>query len=387
MGYLFGAIALLMLCGVVVYRKGGNMVALLLMNALLMGMAYCRLRPASDKPLPVTSSLVLHGREVYAQSGLSQPHRAVLEAMLLGDRSELTYEQKQLFRQAGAQHVLALSGMHLGILLALLSFLFLPFVRFSRWRWPSLFFVLLLLWSYTYMVGMPKSLLRASLMTSLFLVGRFSLRPTRGYELLGTVVLLMLLADPQCAFDIGAQLSVAAMVGLTCFYPVFARVLASSEPIAQYAHMPRKGNKLANLFRFCTVSLSAWMFTMPLVLYYFKQFQPWQPLASVVLIPITTLVLYGGVLLYVVVVCGWGVLSAYLVVGLDGLMQVQDVWLACCAALPMSNVSVHHVSLWHVALLYLFYAILWMLLRYRTPKILALSCLVGVVILLSFVLL
>lgn len=367
-----------------VFRRRGNPVLLILLNSFLLGALYCSVRSLGDeasypsdsmqvgssyqKTAHSPSSGVLQLEEYLSHTQMSETHCKVLNAMLLGDRSHLDGEQKQVYRQAGAQHLLALSGMHLGILLALLSVLFLPRVRFSRWRWPVLVCVLLLMWGYALMVGMPKSLLRAVLMSSLFLLAKFSLRPTRGYEILATVVLVMLVIDPLCAFDIGAQLSVVALVGLTCFYPALDGVLpfVREDLVGMTPFLLRH---LRSLSRFVFVSLSAWMFTMPLVLYYFHQFQPWQPVVSIVLIPITSLVLYGAVFVWVFCWVGCFCVANVLSVALDGLMDVQDVALYLSGSLPYASVEVPNVSLWHVILLYALFAELWVALRYRTLKV------------------
>ncbi len=367
-----------------VFRRRDNPVLLILLNSFLLGSLYCSVRTLGDeasyqqdsiqahssyrKTVHPPSSGVLQLEEYLTHTRMSEAHCKVLNAMLLGDRSHLDSSQKQVYRQAGAQHLLALSGMHLDILLALLSVLFLPRVRFSRWRWLVLGCVLSLMWGYALMVGMPKSLLRAVLMSSLFLVAKFSLRPTRGYEILATVVLAMLVIDPLCAFDIGAQLSVVALVGLTCFYPALDEVLPFvRDDLTGFT--PFLLRHLRSLSRFVFVSLSAWMFTMPLVLYYFHQFQPWQPIVSIVLVPITSLVLYGAVFVWVLCALGCLFLANALSVALDGWMDVQDAALQLSGSLPCANVEVPNVSLWHVVLLYALFAELWVALRYRTLKV------------------
>lgn len=370
-----------LLCMWLFYRKKQNVIPVLAVNSVLMGCLYCPLRQSVSED----SNDVAHlsSDSVFSSSGLSAEHQAVLKAMLLGNKSKLTKEQETMYRDAGASHLLALSGTHLGILLAILGVLMLPSVRFSRWRWVALAVILSLLWLYAFMVGLPKSLLRASLMATLFLLGKFSLRPTRGYEILGTAVLVMLLADPLCAFDIGAQLSVTALVGITCFYPALNGLLPDNQQI--YYSFPMFGRKLRErlswlqrkgcaLFRFFFISLSAWLFTMPLVAYYFHQFQLWSPLSGMLIIPLTSLVLYGGVVLLLLSFFSVGVAASFSVL-LDGLMDVQESVLQFFAGLPMSCVKLPDVSLWHVALLYLLFAELWVLLRHRSWKVLALATL------------
>lgn len=356
------------------YRRRANVLPLLLLNAFLLGLLYAQVRQSlsSDDGSP---SSVLSQHVSFRSTSLCPEHQAVLSAMLLGDRSQLSSDQRRLYRNAGVSHLLALSGTHLGILLTIFGVLMLPCVRFSRWRWPVFTFILFLLWGYALAVGLPKSLLRASLMTTFFLLGQFSLRPTRGYEILGTSVLFMLLLDPLCAFDVGAQLSVVALVGITCFYPVLDNLLPSQD-----FHVFMGWERLLySLLRFLFVSLSAWLFTLPLVVYYFCEFQPWQAFMGVVLIPVTSVVMYGGVLLLLVSACLGDTAIEFISSMQEFLMDVQESMLRFFASLPLASVKVSHLSLWHVALFYLVLAEMWVMLRYRSWKVLLLFLLAFVV--------
>lgn len=386
-------VGLLVMWGV--FQKKATPLPLFLLNSFLMGLLYYNVRTmdidgAQDEKsvsfvrnASPPSQSVLRLEEYLTYTQLTEEHRHVLNAMLLGDRSQLDKEHRQLYRRGGAQHLLALSGMHLGILLALLGILFLPRVRFSRWRWVVLSSVLLLMWGYLFMVGVPKSLLRAVLMSSIFLIGKFSFRPARGYEVLGTTVLVMLAIDPLCAFDIGAQLSVVALVGLTCFYPALDALLKTDAQSSVRATFRMPGF-VRSFLRFFFVSLSAWMFTMPLLLYYFHQLQPWQPIVSIVLIPLTSLVLYGAVFVWICCVTGCNALANGFSSVLDGLMNVQDEALHISSSLPLSNIEISHVTLWQVLLLYILFAIVWIALRYRTLKIQLLSFASGIFTILLF---
>ncbi len=372
--WLLGLLILGMLTMWMSYRMHHGIMAVFLLNSFLLGGVYghLRLQMGGGEKEMLNSQTVQRIEDTLARSHLSEEHKAVLNAMLLGDRNGLSKDQKSLFRNSGVQHLLALSGMHLSILLALLGFLLVPVVRFGRWRWPAFFLVVFLMWFYAYMVGMPKSLLRAVLMTSLFLLGKFSLRPTKGYDILATAVLFMLLVDPMCAFDIGAQLSVAALVGLTVFFPTL-------DGVVPFVSMKNEGKwfallrKIRQFLRFCFVSFSAWLFTLPLVLFYFHSVQLWQPLVSIVLIPFTSIVLYGGVAVILLGSFGCFTLQAHLSEVLDKMMDMQDGILSSFASLPMSNVYVPDVSWGHVVLLYLLFAELWVMLRYRSTRILLMS--------------
>lgn len=380
MGLLVGGLLL----SVVSYRQGASIELVVLTNFMLLSAGYTTVRlryftPPEEQPFvryhavkPV-SEKVLWIEQRLAQSELSPAHRAEMHAMLLGDRSSLTKQQRDAFRLAGAQHLLALSGTHLGILLTLISALVLRRVRYTRWRWPVLLATLALLWFYAAMVGMPKSLQRAALMATLFLLGRFSYRPTRGSDVLASTIFLMLIYDPLCAFDISAQLSVAALVGLVFIMPLLMQAM----PKLGLYDKEEMSWMACQVYQFgrwgwggLSVSLSAWLTTMPLVLYYFHQVQAWQILTSIVLVPFTSFLLYGGVLVMLCYGIGITWLGSWLSVSLDWLMQMHDKVLHAYGCLPLACIQTHPVSLWHVTLLYCMVVIIWVMLKYSDRRIL-----------------
>ena len=372
--------AILILLSYFLYQKDIRIWSVLLLSIFLFGNSYYKIRIGfshEEGNKPEVSEYVRHTEECLTRTHLSETHQRILSAMLLGDRKGLSYEQKAAFKNAGAQHLLALSGLHLGILTTLLYSLILHRVRFTRWRWPVLVVTLFLLWWYAFMVGLPKSLLRATLMYTLFIVGLFANRHTRGYEVLSSAVFLMLLFDPQCTQDIGAQLSVMALVGLTTFSAPLMGITLMPDHAGEYA--PPRYPWLQKLWCFACISFSAWLFTMPLILFYFKQLQIWQPLVSIVLVPYTSLLLHLGVLVVLLALAGFEFLLTPLSSLQDLLMDGFDRMLAFSASLPYSTVFLHDITFLHVILLYVLFVILGIALKYHSARIWllsAISCLV-----------
>ncbi len=364
------AMSILIALSFFLFHRDINSWYVLVLSIVVFGFTYSKLRAqlsneTTDRP-PV-SAYVIKAEKSLTRSRLSPEHQHVLSAMLMGDRQKLTQEQKLTFRNAGAQHLLALSGLHLAILTTLLYSLILRRARFTRWRWPALLATLFLLWWYAFMVGMPMSLMRASLMYTLFIVGQFSNRGTRGYEILSSTVFLMLLIEPQCAFDIGAQLSVAALVGLTLFAPVLSNITMMTDIADEYA--PPRFPWLQRLWSFVCVSFSAWLFTMPLIIYYFQQLQVWQPLVSTILVPATSILLHTGVVVVALSLLGSEILLTPLSILQDLLMDGFDWILSLAAALPYSTVNLQGISVLHVLLLYGLFAILGVALKYHSLRV------------------
>lgn len=309
-----------------------------------------------------------------SRSGLEERHVKVLNAMLLGNRKALDQEQKLRFRGAGVQHLLALSGLHLGIFIALLSYVYLRRARFSRWRWPALVATLALLWGYCLVAGMPQSLLRAMLMATLYYISLFSEGRAESSVNLANTLLIMLLIDPMALFDIGTQLSFSAVAALIWVYPSLRAIVpdtawGDSRGMAQ----------VRSLWSLLMVSVAAWLGTFPLCLFYFHQFQPWQPVVSVLLVPMTMLLLYAALFLFMISSVGLWLLARPLAIAVGWYMEGENAVLDYAAQLPYSTIVCQDIHLGHVALLYLILGILSTALR-STRKIMLLSIPVMVVV-------
>lgn len=246
---------------------------------------------------------------------------SILSALTLGEKSRLTTDTRQLFAETGVSHVLALSGLHLGILFSLLNLFVLRWIRNRAVYFVVNALCVVSLWLFVWMVGMPLSLLRAAWMFTLLQIGN-SLQRSRGSTLsnLAFAALVLLLASPLSLFDVGFQLSFSAVLGIVLFntyiwqrYPL--PVWSDFDPVyGNIAHARRHGLSARRVWRFYiiqksygffrqivypffTVSISAQLGTLPFILYYFHQFSPYALLANVVVIP-SAYMLLGGSLLF-----------------------------------------------------------------------------------------
>ena len=210
------------------------------------------------------------------KAGLSPSTLALCSALTVGQKDELRSETRQAYRMVGASHLLALSGMHLGIVYAFLYFVFIRGVRHTRWRWHALPLVLLCLWGYSLVAGMPVSLVRAALMLSIFTVISLMQYGTDPLHPLALSAIIILLIVPTDLLSISFQLSFAAVFFLT----------------ALWAPLGERFPELPWAVRLLAVSCVAQIGTMPLTLYYFHQLPLLAPLLSLLLIPLTTFIIY-----------------------------------------------------------------------------------------------
>lgn len=219
--------------------------------------------------------------EVYREAGLRGEDLEFFAALTLGDQSGLSDELKEVYAGVGVSHVLALSGMHLTFLMGMLNVLLLNYCRSRRWRAVGVVLALLLIWGYTFLSGLPPSLVRATVMYSLMLAGSLLGRAGFSINSLALAAMLMLCVDPLLSYDVGFQLSFLAMAGILALCPRFLDL-----PLAR---RPWVGWVVQSLL----VSFAAQLFTIPLVAYRFGTFAPYSALATLLVSPVTALLIYG----------------------------------------------------------------------------------------------
>ena len=260
---------------------------LILLAWLLMGCcrasfcSYTQGEPAhltgiKEKAQAIQTTLV----ERLQRADLSPRTLALCAALSVGQKQGLDAETRQAYARIGASHLLALSGMHLGILYALLYWVLLRPLRFGRWRWLALPPFLLCVWGYTLVAGLPASLVRAAIMLSFFTIMLLYQYSTDNLHALALSAIVVLLASPQELMSLSFQLSYTAVFFL----------------LAVWAYLSDRCCRWSKVVRLLMVSVIAQAGTMPLTAYYFHQL-PWlAPLFSLILIPLTSLILYGSLL-------------------------------------------------------------------------------------------
>lgn len=255
----------------------------------------------------------------YALSGLEGETLAIVAASTLGDRSLLQRETRDLYSDAGAAHLLALSGLHLGILVGFLLSLLNGRLLLSRWRSGVGGLLLLFIWSYAFLAGLPTSLVRASSMMSVFVIASLLQRYGAPLQHLLLTGFCMLLLSPLYLFDVGAQLSFLSVAGILVVHRRLADWVQEHFHFGLYWLQRYHLSWPLTLF---SVSLSAQLFTLPLVMYYFHQFSPYTALFSVLFVPLTTVLIFCSmaVLLTSFLLPS---LSTLLSVGLSALVAVQ----------------------------------------------------------------
>jgi len=221
--------------------------------------------------------------------GLESQTIAVVSAMALGERRGIKRELRQLFADTGSSHLLALSGLHLGIIVGLFLQLMNGPLLLSRWRRLVGIALLAFIWMYALLAGLPTSLLRASLMTSIFVTACLLNRYGAPLQHLLLTAFTLLLWRPMYLFDVGAQLSFLSVLGILVLYRPLYMFFFSRW---RYKIFWMERYHLLWPFTTFAISVCAQAFTLPLVAYYFHQIPIYGAVISIILIPLTTLIIY-----------------------------------------------------------------------------------------------
>jgi competence protein ComEC len=202
-------------------------------------------------------------------------------AILLGNKGYLSTEVLMGFQGSGAMHVLAVSGLHVGIVMLLLSQFFQRFSRFlSRER--ALVLTILITFFYAGLTGFSPSVLRAAIMFSVVMLGQLMSRKTNSLNTLGLSALLLMLWNPLVVYDMGFQLSYLAMIGILTLY----------KPISRLFYI--KNKLVLKLWQGTAVGIAAQITTLPLTLYYFNQFANYFWLSNIAVMAFSGLILGIG---------------------------------------------------------------------------------------------
>ena len=283
---------------------------------------------------------------------------AVVAAMALGDKSQLTKELKDTYAVTGASHILALSGLHLGIIYTLLSLL----LSWRRWEVVSQIVIIVCIWQYVFLVGMATSVVRSAVMLTVYALLSLGHRDKMSVNTLAFAAIVMLLFNPRSLFDIGFQLSFMAVLSILLFVPLMENRHATWAPPTEQPYYWRKAiSGLANCLR---VSVAAQLGVAPLLAYYFGRFSTYFLVTNLIVLPAAYLILYGSLLMLLV---PWPPLSNSVI----GIVDLLNNLLTRINRWPLASIEGLHPSVFQVLLCYAIIACLFLMLiiwQGRRPK-------------------
>ena len=209
---------------------------------------------------------------------------SVINALLLGQRQDISKDLISDYSNAGAIHILAVSGLHVGIILLILSFLFKPLERFRNGKLIKSLLIICILWMFAFIAGLSASVIRAVTMFTFLAIGNaFQSKKVTEFSLI-TSMFFLLLFKPLFLFDVGFQLSYLAVFGIIWVQPKLYGIWKPKVKLLDY------------FWQLVTVSIAAQVGILPLSIYYFHQFPGLFILSNLVIIPFLGFILISGII-------------------------------------------------------------------------------------------
>lgn len=312
----------------------------------------------SGNPLVIFSQTMREKLYSYLEeNGVVGKQLQVGSALLLGLRENLDKDLIKSYSSAGAMHVLAVSGLHVGILYLLLSNLLNFFKKLRESRYIIAILLITILWFYALMTGLSASVMRSSTMFTFIIIGDKLLnRKVSIYNTLAVSAIILLIIDPYMIYQVGFQLSYAAVLGIVYLQPKLYKLLFFNNTILQ------------KIWAITCVSLAAQIATFPMSLYYFHQFPVYFFVSNLIVIPSAILIFYLGIGLFVV--APFGGLSLVIGKVLNFLLWILNEAIFFTERLAYSLIEEIAISITETYLLYLIIFLFLISIYYRRAKFL-----------------
>ncbi len=237
----------------------------------------------------------------------------IAEALLIGYKEDLDKDLVQAYSNTGVVHIIAISGLHLGLIYTVLLWLFdrMPYLKKSRHAKAVL--LITCLWLFALLTGAAASVLRSAVMFTIIVTGKYYFRRSPVYNSLAASAFILLCYNPYLLWDVGFQLSYCAVIGIVALQPfIYRKWFIANWPGRQ-------------VWAMTSVTLAAQVGAFPLCIYYFHQFPNLFLITNLVTVPLSTVILFGEILLIIIAVfytiAGWlGVAISYAIDGMNRLI-------------------------------------------------------------------
>jgi competence protein ComEC len=271
--------------------------------------------------------------------GITNDELAVISALALGYKDKLSDEIRHSYASSGAMHILAVSGLHVGIIYGILVFL-LSFIKSNKFKIPKTVLIISFIWLYAMLTGLSPSVSRAALMFTILSLGNLQKHKGSSLNAIAFSAFILLLVNPMNITNIGFQLSYVAVIGIIIIYPKI------------YETLTFKKKMLDKIWSLTAVSIAAQIATAPLGLFYFHQFSNYFILANYLLIPLSTLAIWLCLIAFVVT--GVGIGTAFIVKPLIWIVKSMNFVSISIESLPFAVSENIYLSGFQLIFLYLF---------------------------------
>jgi|GEM_PF-1780316 len=281
--------------------------------------------------------------------------RSIFQSLFFGYRAEMDRDLTNAYATAGVIHILSVSGLHVGIIYLFFIFITGPLNRNSWTRILRTLIIVVAIWFYGLLAGFSPPVIRSCCMFSILGLGQLIQRETFPFNSLFLSAFIILLISPCQIFDVGFQLSYAAMGGIFLFYQPFCRIIDVSNYV---------GKKMSELV---AVSLAAQLGTLPFSLYYFNSFPLYFLVSNLVIVPFTTLIMYTGIAFLLLM--PFGLLAAYVAELLTTMIAWLNQMVLWIEHLPYASIKGFYPNTFETILLLCLILFLAYLIYFRNFKV------------------
>ncbi len=284
---------------------------------------------------------------------------AVAEALLIGYRDDLDKDLVQAYSNTGVVHIIAISGLHLGMIYGLLVALFIPFKKKKFTIWLKPIIILFVLWMFSFLAGAAPSIVRSAVMFSFIIVGETIQRKSSVYNTLAASAFAMLLFNPFYLWDVGFQLSYAAVISIITFM----------KPISHWFYFQNK--IIEKIWQLNAVTLSAQILTLPVMLYHFHQFPNLFLFTNFVAVPLSGFILYSELLL--IAVAPLHNIASFVGNITNSMVVFMNQYIERLNNLSISVTDYIQISLWQAIFLMIFLVLFSLWLIHKKSKLFLIS--------------
>jgi competence protein ComEC len=227
----------------------------------------------------------------------SNQETGIAEALLIGYKEDLDKDLVQAYSNAGVVHIIAISGLHLGLIYVMLTKLlnWIPLIRKNKFI--KMLLLLGCLWIFSLLTGASASVLRSAVMFTFIVVGKNYFTQSSVYNSLAASAFLLLCYDPYFLWDVGFQLSYLALIG----------IVGLQQPLNRLLYC--KQSWLEKIWSMFTVTLAAQISAFPICLYYFHQFPNLFFITNMLAVPLSTIILFAEI--FLIAVSGLNFIAVY----------------------------------------------------------------------------
>ncbi len=285
----------------------------------------------------------------------------IAEALLIGYRNDLDKDLVQAYSDTGVVHIIAISGMHIAIIYATLVWFFKFFKssKFKRILEPIL--ILIIIWIFTLIAGAAPSISRAAVMFTCILVAKFLNKNGNIYNTLAVSAFILLVYNPYNLWDVGFQLSYAAVLSIVIFF----------KPLNNLIYIQNKS--LRKLWQLTSVTLAAQIFALPIVIYHFHQLPLMFLVGNLIAVPLSGFILYAELALFCF--SWWQNAAAFIGWVIEYCIKFMNDFIQYLDKMNFSVWDGLHISLWQLLIMlgFIISISVWLFYKKKYAFIIALS--------------